>query len=177
MAFSQMFTRMANAVSQWTGKPATFIAACAIIIIWAVSGPVFNYSDTWQLVINTGTTIVTFLMVFLIQNTQNRDNAALHSKLDELILVGAAQNKFIGIESLPEEEIKKLREDCRQEASSQEGNGDAAGSDKAKAGPRTASKRRRASPRTALAAAKVAASARVAESKARNSRTKGTAKH
>lgn len=172
MAFSQMFTRMANAVSQWTGKPATFIAACAIIIIWAVSGPVFNYSDTWQLVINTGTTIVTFLMVFLIQNTQNRDNAALHSKLDELILVGAAQNKFIGIESLPEEEISKLREGCRKEAMDTDENDGA----KAASKPRAPAKRRRASPRTALAAAKVAASARVAESKTRNSR-KSAAKH
>ena len=116
MGFNAIFTRMANAVSHWAGRPAVFIAACAIVVIWAVSGPVFHYSDTWQLVINTGTTIITFLMVFLIQNTQNRDNAALHSKLDELIRTGRAQNKFIGIETLPEEKIAELHETCEAEA-------------------------------------------------------------
>jgi low affinity Fe/Cu permease len=116
MGFNAIFTRMANTVSHWAGRPAVFTAACAIVVIWAVSGPLFGYSDTWQLVINTGTTIITFLMVFLIQNTQNRDNAALHSKLDELIRTGKAQNKFIGIETLPEEEIVELHEACEAEA-------------------------------------------------------------
>jgi low affinity Fe/Cu permease len=116
MGFNAIFTRMANAVSHWAGRPAVFTAACAIVVIWAVSGPVFGYSDTWQLVINTGTTIITFLMVFLIQNTQNRDNAALHSKLDELIRASKAHNKFIGIETLPEEEITELHEACEAEA-------------------------------------------------------------
>jgi low affinity Fe/Cu permease len=116
MGFNAIFTRMANAVSHWAGQPFIFIAACAIVVIWAVSGPVFHYSDTWQLVINTATTIITFLMVFLIQNTQNRDNAALHSKLDELILTSKAHNKFIGIETLPEEEIAELHEACEAEA-------------------------------------------------------------
>ena len=81
----------------------------AIVILWAVSGPFFHFSETWQLVINTGTTIVTFLMVFLIQNTQNRDGAAIQTKLDELIRAGAAQNTFIGIEHLTEEELDNIR--------------------------------------------------------------------
>ncbi len=84
----ETFTRAAAAVAHSTGRPAAFIACCALVIGWAVSGPIFGFSDTWQLVINTGTTIVTFLMVFLIQNTQNRDGAAIQAKLDELIRVG-----------------------------------------------------------------------------------------
>ncbi|OYZ42639.1 MAG: hypothetical protein B7Y31_04940, partial [Novosphingobium sp. 16-62-11] len=81
----QVFTRIANRVSLWEGQAGTFVLAMAIIITWGVSGPLFQWSDTWQLVINTGTTIVTFLMVFLIQNSQNRDAAAMQAKLDELI--------------------------------------------------------------------------------------------
>jgi low affinity Fe/Cu permease len=83
-----------------------------IIIAWAVTGPIFRYSDTWQLVINTGTTIITFLMVFVIQNTQNRDGAAVQAKLDELIRVSAAQNTLIGIEHLTVDEISEIREKC-----------------------------------------------------------------
>src|SRR5258706_85966 len=82
-----LFSRLANAVARVTGRPATFALCCAVIVIWAMSGPFFHYSDTWQLIINTGTTIVTFLMVFLIQNTQNREGMALQAKLDELIRV------------------------------------------------------------------------------------------
>jgi len=88
-----------------------------VVVAWAVSGPFFHYSDTWQLVINTGTTIVTFLMVFLIQNTQNRDGAALQAKLDELIRVtGAARNDLVGIERKPEEKLEELRADCETAA-------------------------------------------------------------
>ena len=101
------FTRLASRTSYYTGRPLTFAIATLVILIWAVSGPVFHYSDTWQLVINTGTTIVTFLMVFLIQATQNRDAAAIQLKLDELLFaVEKARNAVIGIEERSEEEIE-----------------------------------------------------------------------
>lgn len=90
--------------------------ACAVIVIWAVTGPLFGFSDTWQLVINTGTTIVTFLMVFLIQNSQNRDSAAIQVKLDELIRTGTVQNSFIGIEHLSADELEELRARCEVQA-------------------------------------------------------------
>jgi low affinity Fe/Cu permease len=107
------FARAANATARAAGKPFTFGLCFLIVIAWAVSGPVFRYSDTWQLVINTGTTIVTFLMVFLIQNTQNRDGAALQAKLDELIRVTReARNDLVGIENKPEIRLEELREDC-----------------------------------------------------------------
>src|SRR5690606_35799089 len=93
---SKAFTRLATGVAHAAGRPATFAFCCLLVLLWALSGPVFGFSDTWQLVINTGTTVVTFLMVFVIQNTQNRDGAALHAKLDELIRASAAQNAFIG---------------------------------------------------------------------------------
>jgi low affinity Fe/Cu permease len=92
MQLNKWFTHIAEAVSRATGHAVAFIICCVIVIIWAATGPVFGFSDTWQLIINTGTTIVTFLMVFLIQNTQNRDGAAIQAKLDELILVTAAEN-------------------------------------------------------------------------------------
>jgi low affinity Fe/Cu permease len=112
-----IFARAANTTARTAGKPLTFGLCCLIVIAWAVSGPVFHYSDTWQLVINTGTTIVTFLMVFLIQNTQNRDGAALQAKLDELIRVTKeARNDFVGVENAPEEKLEELREDCETEA-------------------------------------------------------------
>lgn len=107
---SKTFTRFSTAVARWTGRPMVFITCCALVVLWAVSGPLFGFSDTWQLVINTSTTIITFLMVFLIQNSQNRDSAAIQVKLDELIRASAAQNRFIGIEQLSEEELKKLQD-------------------------------------------------------------------
>jgi low affinity Fe/Cu permease len=103
-----------NTAAQWTsrqcGRASTFAIAGLVVIIWAVTGPFFNYSDTWQLVINTGTTIVTFLMVFLIQNTQNRDSAVLHLKLDELIRVSeSARNKLLDLEDLTEAELERIK--------------------------------------------------------------------
>ncbi len=106
----RLFTVVANKVSGWAGRPATFIVALSTIIFWGVSGPLFAWSDTWQLVINTGTTIVTFLMVFLIQNSQNRDAAAMQAKLDELLrAVDKAREGFVGIEHLTDDQICTLR--------------------------------------------------------------------
>lgn len=111
------FSHFAHATSLWTGHPAAFLVAVAIVLLWVVTGPIFDYSDTWQLVINTGTTIVTFLMVFLIQNTQNRDTLAIQLKLSELVLaMKGAENKFAAIEDLTDEELEKLHDDCRQRA-------------------------------------------------------------
>jgi low affinity Fe/Cu permease len=104
------FEQIASKVSGAAGRPIAFIMAVTTIIVWGISGPIFNWSDTWQLVINTGTTIVTFLMVFLIQNAQNRDGCAIQAKLDELIrAVGHARNEFIGIEHLSEKELNAIR--------------------------------------------------------------------
>ena len=108
----KQFNRAATWVAMVTGKPLTFIACLVLVIGWAVSGPLFDYSETWQLIINTTTTIITFLMVFLIQNTQNRDGAAIQPKLDEIIRAGDAANSFIGIEHLTEVEVKAFRSQC-----------------------------------------------------------------
>lgn len=104
------FNAFANRAAKWVGRPQTFFLCVAIVLVWALSGPAFGYSDTWQLVINTSTTIITFLMVFLIQNTQNRDNAAIQAKLDELIRTSDADNKYIGIEHLTDEELDLVLE-------------------------------------------------------------------
>ena len=102
--------RASGAVTAWTGSSAAFAVAVLVILAWVVTGPVFGYSDTWQLVINTGTTVVTFLMVFLIQRTQNKDSLALHLKLNELVAaVDGASNRLIDIEDLTEEELLALR--------------------------------------------------------------------
>jgi low affinity Fe/Cu permease len=103
------FNRMAEGVAHATGRPLTFVLCLASVLMWAATGPVFHYSETWQLVINTGTAIVTFLMVFLIQNTQNRDGAAIQAKLDELIRAGNAKNVFIGIDHLTAAEVQAIR--------------------------------------------------------------------
>ena len=111
--FSKTFSSLATGIAHATGKPLTFIIAIATIFVWAIAGPLFGFSDTWQLIINTGTTIVTFLMVFLIQNTQNRDGAAIQAKLDELVRTSSAANRYVGIEELTEEELDDLRKTCR----------------------------------------------------------------
>jgi low affinity Fe/Cu permease len=107
-----LFTKFARITALYTGKPITFISAVGVIVLWAISGPFFGFSDTWQLVINTGTTIVTFLMVFLIQNTQNRDTEALQLKLDEIVRsIKGAKNQVLDLEELDEEELDKIREE------------------------------------------------------------------
>jgi len=117
MPLSAQFSQFAHATSVWTGNPVAFLLAVAVVIVWVASGPFFHYSDTWQLVINTGTTIVTFLMVFLIQNTQNRDTLAIQLKLSELVLaMKGAENKFAAIEDLTDEELQALHDDCRARA-------------------------------------------------------------
>lgn len=106
------FHRFASKVSEFAGAPTSFALAVGVIIVWAVTGPLFKFSDTWQLVINTSTTIVTFLMVFLIQNTQNRDAKAMHLKLDELIFhMKGARNTLIDLEDMSEDELKALHEE------------------------------------------------------------------
>jgi low affinity Fe/Cu permease len=106
------FIRFAQATARAAGRPVTFTLAAAIIVLWGVSGPLFGFSDTWQLVINTGTTIVTFLMVFLIQNTQNRDSEAMHLKLDELIrATRGAHTALLNLEELEDEELDRLRKE------------------------------------------------------------------
>jgi low affinity Fe/Cu permease len=107
---NKLFTKIAGKIAALAGKPITFILALACVIIWALTGPMFGFSEVWQLVINTGTTIVTFLMVFLVQNTQNRDASAMQAKMDELLrAVARAREEFIGIEHLTDVEIEKIR--------------------------------------------------------------------
>jgi low affinity Fe/Cu permease len=113
--FDRAFAAFANWTAHASGMPATFVLAVAVIIAWGITGPLFHFSDTWQLVINTGTTIITFLMVFLIQNTQNRDGHAIQLKLDELVrAIDKANNKFVGIENLTEAEVECLRKELAQ---------------------------------------------------------------
>src|SRR5436190_10756194 len=124
MKTGKWFDRFSKWAARHTGRPGTFVLAAVTIIVWGITGPLFNFSDTWQLVINTGTTIVTFLMVFLIQNAQNRDAAAIQAKLDELIRTSKARNSFVGVEHLTEEELETIREQCEQRAKA-EGSGKA----------------------------------------------------
>src|SRR5947209_3862684 len=115
--WSETFSTMACAAAHWMGKPIAFLIALMAVIVWAMTGPLFHYSDTWQLVINTSTTIVTFLMVFLIQNTQNRDAMEVQLKLSELILkVDAAENRFATAEDMTDEELEELHEELHQQA-------------------------------------------------------------
>jgi len=112
----RFFTAIANTIARFVGDPVAFMLALATVVIWGVTGPLFHYSDTWQLVINTGTTIITFLMVFLIQNSQNRDAGAMQAKLDELIrAVEEARGQFIGIEHRTDKEIQEIRTELEKE--------------------------------------------------------------
>src|SRR4051794_12366965 len=109
---AEAFRKFANKVSEATGSAWAFLAAVTLIVVWAITGPLFHFSDVWQLVINTSTTIITFLMVFLIQNTQNRDSKAIHLKLDELLRAHeAARNSMVDLEDMSDEELKKLQAD------------------------------------------------------------------
>ena len=113
----QLFTHIAGRIASWAGQPLTFVVAVVLIVIWGGFGPIAHYSDTWQLIVNTSTTIITFLMVFLIQNSQNRDAAAMQAKLDELIrAMENARGSFIAIEHLTDKQIQEIRsaleEDC-----------------------------------------------------------------
>jgi low affinity Fe/Cu permease len=111
---SQSFRHFAEATARYSGKPGAFLIAAGMIVVWAATGPLFGFGDTWQLVINTGTTIVTFMMVFLIQNSQNRDSAALQIKLDELIRATAAHNDLLDVENLDEDALERIRENYRK---------------------------------------------------------------
>jgi low affinity Fe/Cu permease len=117
---SEMFRKFAHKVSEATGSAWAFLAAVALILVWALTGPIFHFSQVWQLVINTGTTIITFLMVFLIQNTQNRDSQAIHLKLDELLhAVAGARNGMVDLEDMSDADLKRLQKDfvrLREEA-------------------------------------------------------------
>ncbi len=118
----RLFTRIANGIAIAMGQPLAFVLALSVVLSWALTGPVFGFSDTWQLVINTGTTIVTFLMVFLIQNSQNRDAAAMQAKLDELIrAMDEARPQFIGIEHLTDTQIEAIRSRLEEEVGCQNG--------------------------------------------------------
>ncbi len=109
------FTRFAQFTARWTGKPIAFLTAAAVILAWAITGPIFSFSETWQLVINTGTTIVTFLMVFLIQNTQNRDSEAIQVKLDELIrAIDGAHNALLDLEELEQDDLDEIRNEYEE---------------------------------------------------------------
>jgi low affinity Fe/Cu permease len=113
----RFFTAIANRTAAFIGRPAAFVTALAFILVWAATGPVFGFSDTWQLVVNTTTTIITFLIVFLIQNSQNRDAAAIQAKLDELIrATRAARNEFIGIEHLTDHQLELIRLELEKES-------------------------------------------------------------
>ena len=113
---SKIFSKFATKTSKLAGKPATFVLAVALVVAWAATGPLFGFSDVWQLVINTSTTIITFLMIFVLQNSQNRDSEAIQAKLDELILVGAAHNRLVGAEKLDEHELDKLKQELEAQA-------------------------------------------------------------
>jgi low affinity Fe/Cu permease len=111
----EFFRKLSSRVSLTVGSPWTFFVALGCVLVWALTGPLFEFSDTWQLVINTGTTIVTFLVVFLIQNTQNRDAKAIQLKLDELIrAIGAARDELVDLEELPDDELARLQTEFHQ---------------------------------------------------------------
>jgi low affinity Fe/Cu permease len=116
LGMERLFAKFANSTAKITGHPVTFLLCVTLVVVWAFCGPVFKYSENWQLVINTSTTIITFLMVFLIQNTQNRDGAAVQTKLDELIRSSDAEDEFMGIEKLTDSELDMLHTRCEAAA-------------------------------------------------------------
>ncbi|MGO4410053.1 MULTISPECIES: low affinity iron permease family protein [unclassified Brevundimonas] len=123
-AMERLFVKFSNAAASLAGRPWTFVVCLALVLIWGLTGPLFHFNESWQLVINTGTTIVTFLMVFLIQNTQNRDGAAIHAKLDELIhAVEAADERFIGLERLTDRDLKIILQQVEERARRLQGSG------------------------------------------------------
>lgn len=148
---SSRFTRFAQAASRYTGHPAAFIIACTALVLWACSGPLLGFTDTWQLIINTSTTIITFLMVFIIQNTQNRDTGAIQIKLDELIRAQEnANNALLDLEELDEKDLERIRKEYEQlaEDKREEADGDEEGSmkpaeEKARPAKRPAARRGR----------------------------------
>ncbi len=118
---TRQFSAFATRAARWSGQPLTFVLSVLVVVVWGLTGPAFRYSDTWQLIINTGTTILTFLMVFLIQNTQNRDALAVQVKLDELVrAVATANNQLVGIEMLSETEVQSLHDQVIKEAAREE---------------------------------------------------------
>jgi len=118
----RFFTAIAGRTAGFAGRPAAFILALALVIVWAITGPVFGFSEVWQLVINTGTTIVTFLMIFLVQNTQNRDSSAMQAKLDELLrAVESAREQFIGIEHMTDRQIEEIRKELERTCGDSDG--------------------------------------------------------
>jgi low affinity Fe/Cu permease len=120
----RLFTAFATRISAWAGQPLAFVVALLLIVLWGATGPIFGFSDTWQLVVNTSTTIVTFLMVFVIQNSQNRDAAAMQAKLDEVIrAIDGARNRFIGIEHLSDREIEEIRHAIERDSAADDGDG------------------------------------------------------
>lgn len=118
---TKLFQTFADRIAHATGRPATFAACVALVALWALSGPLLGFSDTWQLIINTTTTVLTFLQVFLIQATQNRDTVAIHAKLDELLRAGPAENHYVGIEAMTEEELDDVRRGCEARARKEAG--------------------------------------------------------
>ena len=142
----KLFAKFANATAKITGSPPAFLICVLMVLVWAASGPLFKFSETWQLVINTGTTIITFLMVFLIQNTQNRDGAAVQTKLDELILTSAAENKFMGIEKLTDKELEAMHARCTEHAEMAQARLDKVGEEREKRTKSKASPRIKRSP-------------------------------
>lgn len=163
----KVFAHFATKVSELAGAPVTFVLAVISVLIWAALGPVFDYSETWQLVINTGTTIVTFLMVFVLQNAQTRDTRAIQAKLDEIILTSHAENRFIGIENLDEDDLKHLDRLVAKAAKSrsQRSDGEVALADEAKK-PKGNKRAQAAAEIKSATAAKSAAPPKVAARKA-----------
>jgi low affinity Fe/Cu permease len=170
MTVNRAFSDFANRTAKATGSPWAFVLCVVVVVLWAVTGPVFGFSDTWQLVINTGTTIITFLMVFLIQNTQNRDSMAIQAKLDELILTSLAENEFIGIEKLTDKELEALQARCRKAARTHQALSEqlaAAQGSRAKRGATRPDDGEPQAPRTAKAATANAATTKAATTRTR----------